>query len=102
MSEQLNKHLFHHQHKYKQLVLVIFNPAPKQFANWRHKLFQQPNCQEGCTTATVGIHQTKRPQSISDKVNRNLQVRTKNKKKKKDKPHWESGEGKFHPPTECI
>lgn len=83
MSEQLNKHLFHHQHKYKQLVLVIFNPAPKQFANWRHKLFQQPNCQEDCTTATVGIHQTKRPQSISDKVNRNLQVRTKNKKKKK-------------------
>lgn len=33
MSEQLNKHLFRHQHKYKQLVLDIFNPAPKQFAN---------------------------------------------------------------------
>lgn len=33
MSEQFNKHLFHQQCKYKQLLLVIFNLAPKQFTN---------------------------------------------------------------------
>lgn len=33
MSEQFNKHLFHHQPKYKQLLLVIFNLSPKQFTN---------------------------------------------------------------------
>lgn len=33
VSEWFNKHLFHKQPKYKQLLLVIFNPAPKQFRN---------------------------------------------------------------------